>query len=181
MYIKNDITFTNNIIPQNINQTFIELQLVTIHLTSKEKLQIANIYIPPINSLNHTQIDEDHDITRCINYITSLPNTIIMGDINAHSTHWHSNTNDHRGNLIANIIQNSDHCILNTNTHTRFPFAKNQAPSSPDISAISSKLYNESKWATIQALSSDHIPISVTINTKRNTVAQKILHKLQKS
>ena len=88
-------------------------------------------------------------------------------------THWDSNTNDHRGNLIANIIQNSDHCILNTNTHTRFPFAKNQAPSSPDISTISSKLYNESKWETIQALSSDHIPISVTINTKRNYKIQQ--------
>ena len=139
-YIKNNITFTNDKIPQNINQKLIEIQLVTIHLTPK-KFQIANIYIPPSNTTNQNQTNEDNDITQCLNHITSTPNSILTGDINAHSTLWNSNTNDHRGNIIADIIQNSNHITLNTNTHTRFPYAKNQNPSSPDITSISSNLY----------------------------------------
>ncbi len=89
IYVKNNITFTNNNIPQIINQNFIELQLITLHLTPKKQIQIANIYIPPSNTTNQNQTNEDNDIKQCINYITSTPNSIITGDINAHSTLWY--------------------------------------------------------------------------------------------
>ena len=35
--------------------------------------------------------------------------------MNAHSTLWHSYTDNHRGQLIADFIRNSDHITLNTN------------------------------------------------------------------
>ena len=167
-YIKNNITFTNNEIPENINQKYIELQIITLHLSPKKTLKIINIYIPPCNSTNQNQTNEDAEITHCINTITSIPNSILSGDINAHSTLWYSNQNDHRGTIIADVIQNSDHITLNTNTHTRLPYAKNQNPSSPDITSVSSNLYPQANWETIQALSSDHIPILTTIDTKCN-------------
>ena len=117
-------------------------------MTPTKKFQIANIYIPPSNTTNQNQTNEDNDITQCLNHITSTPNSILTGDINAHSTLWNSNTNDRRGNIIADIIQNSNHITLNTNTHTRFPYAKNQNPSSPDITSISSNLYPQTQWNT---------------------------------
>ena len=40
--------------------------------------------------------------------------------MNAHSTLWYSHTDDHRGQLISDIISNSEH-ILNTDTPTRVP------------------------------------------------------------
>ena len=97
----------------NIKQDITELQIFTLHLTQNKTLQIANIYIPPRDQ----QHNDDNDIIQCMTYLTSQTNTIITGDINTHSPDWHSPTTDHRGNIIADIIQNSDHIILNTNTH----------------------------------------------------------------
>ena len=43
-----------------------------------------------------------------------MPHSVLTGDVNAHSTLWHSHTDDHRGQLIADVISNSDHITLNT-------------------------------------------------------------------
>ena len=77
-------------------------------------------------------------------------------------------TTDHRGDLIADLLGNSDHITLNTNTHTRLPFTANQRPTSPDITSITTNLYNRTHWETLNALNSDHLPILTTINTRTN-------------
>ena len=56
----------------------------------------------------------DTDLQHCIQYITNIPHSVLTGDVNAHSTLWHSYTDDHRGQLIADVISNSDHITLNT-------------------------------------------------------------------
>ena len=43
---------------------------------------------------------------------------------------WHSYTDDHRGQLIADVISNSDPITLNTNTPTRVPNTTLQQTSS---------------------------------------------------
>ena len=73
----------------------------------------------------------DTDIQHCIQYITNIPHSVLTGDVNAHSTLWHSYTYDHRGQLIADVISNSDHITLNTNTPTRVPNTTLQQASSP--------------------------------------------------
>ena len=88
--------------------------------------------------------------------------------MNAHSTLWHSYTDDHRGQLIADVISNSDHITLNTNTPTRVPNTTLQQTSSPDITTVSNTLYNRTSWATQHALSSDHLPIITTINIRHD-------------
>ena len=50
---------------------------------------------------------------------TYQPDLILTGDVNAHSTLWYSHTGDHRGQLISDIISNSEHITLNTDTPTR--------------------------------------------------------------
>ena len=84
--------------------------------------------------------------------------------MNAHYTLWHSYNDDHRGQLIADVISNSDHITLNTNTPTRVPNTTLQQKSSPDITTVSNTLYNRTSWTTQHALSSDHLPIIATIN-----------------
>ncbi|MGK2940486.1 MAG: reverse transcriptase domain-containing protein [Immundisolibacter sp.] len=167
-YIKNDITFTESTIPQNINPLSTEIQILNIHLSQAKQMHIANLYIPPRLSTINQHATEDTDIETCLNYLMTLQNTLITGDSNAHSTTWHSPKNDHRGDLIAGIIQNSNHIILNSDTPTRIPPARNQQSTSPDISTISSNLYSNTMWNTITALSSDHLPIEITIKTKTN-------------
>ena len=108
------------------------------------------------------------DIQHCIQYITNIPHSVLTGDVNAHSTLWHSYTDDHRGQLIADVISNSDHITLNTNTPTRVPNTTLQQTSSPDITTVSNTLYNRTSWTTQHALSSDHLPIITTINIRHD-------------
>ena len=110
----------------------------------------------------------DTDIQHCILYITNIPHSVLTGDVNAHSTLWHSYTDDHRGQLIADVISNSDHITLNTNTPTRVPNTTLQQTSSPDITTVSNTLYNRTSWTTQHALSSDHLPKITTINIRHD-------------
>ena len=102
-YIKHNITFSDTKIPNFINPINTELQIIQLHITHKKIYTIANIYIPPRNTTSPDHATCDADITSCIQYITNLPNSIISGDINAHSPIWHSHTTDHRGDLIADL------------------------------------------------------------------------------
>ena len=52
--------------------------------------------------------------------------------MNAHSTHWYSHTDNHRGQLISDIINNSEHIILISNTPTRVPHITLKQATSPD-------------------------------------------------
>ena len=88
--------------------------------------------------------------------------------MNAHSTLWHSYTDDHRGQLITNVIRNSDHITLNTNTPTRVPNTTLHQTSSPDITTVSNTLYNRTSRTTQHALSSDHLPIITTVNIRHD-------------
>ena len=108
------------------------------------------------------------DIQHCIQYITNIPHSVLTGDVNAYSTLWHSYTDDHRGQLIADVISNSDHITLNTNTPTRVPNTTLQQTSSPDITTVSNTLYNWTSWTTQHTLSSDHLPILTTFNIRHD-------------
>ena len=88
--------------------------------------------------------------------------------MNAHSTLWHSYTDNHKGQLIADVISNSDHITLNTNIPTRMPSTTIQHTSSPDITTVSNTLYNRTSWTTQHSLSSDHLPIITTINIRHD-------------
>jgi hypothetical protein len=161
-YIRNDITFTNTKIPPNINTQSTEIQTIKIHLSNHKHIHLTNIYIPPRDCNNPIT---DNDITNCLIYCTSLTNSIITADINAHHRTWYSPTTDHRGSLIADILLNSNHLILNHDTPTRIP-ARDQQPTSPDITTATDNLHQNMTWKTIQELNSDHMPIKIELNTK---------------
>ena len=97
----------------------------------------------------------------------------ITGDVNAHSTLWHSYTDDHSGQQIADFISNSAHITLNTNTLTRVPNTTLHQTSSPDITMVSNTLYNPTLWPTQHALSSGHLPIITTINIRHDDRLQQ--------
>ena len=115
-----NITFTTTDIPSTINTHNTELQMVKVHINKTNHIPIANMYIPPRDSTSTHYKTADTDIQHCIQYITNIPHSVLIGDVNAHSTLWHSYTDDHRGQLIADVISNSDHITLNTNIITRY-------------------------------------------------------------
>ena len=142
--------------------------MVKVHINNTKHITIANIYIPPRDTTSTHYKTAETDIQHCIQYITNIPHSVLTGDVNADSTLWHSYTDDHRGQLIADVISNSDHITLNTNTPTRVPNTTLQQTSSPDITTVSNTLYNRTSWTTQHALSSDHLPIITTINIRHD-------------
>ena len=156
----------------SLQQTYLRL---LIHTTQNVKWSWYTLTTQNISQL-HTFIyllETAHprttkQLTQTYNtaYITNIPHSVLTEDVNAHSTLWHSYTDDHRGQLIADVISSSDHITLNTNTPTRVPNTTLQQTSSPDITTVSNPLYNRTSWTTQHALSSDHLPILTTINIR---------------
>ena len=86
--------------------------MVKVHINNTRHITIANMHIPPRDSTATHYKPADTDNTA---YSTSRTyHSVLTGDVNADSTLWHSYTDDHRGQLIADVISNSDHI---TQTH----------------------------------------------------------------
>jgi hypothetical protein len=164
-YVKENIKFTQ------INTALQgELEVVTTRLhLGKRDIDVANLYIPPFIGRHE---DDDPKVLDCFNKILN-ENTIVTADVNANSTSWYSPYTDHRGEIIEDLINDTDHIIINANTPTRIPFSRRATPhqqtTSPDITAIPLRLMPHTSWKTITKLASDHIPIITTINTHKKT------------
>ena len=101
-------------------------------------------------STHYKTVDTTYN-TACIQYITNISHSVLTGDMDTHSTLWHSNTDDH--------------ITLNINTPTRVPNI---------ITTVSSTLYNRTSWTTQHTLSSHHLPIITTINIQHDYRLQQI-------
>ena len=157
--------------------------MVKVHINNTKHITIINIYIPSRDSTSTHYKTADTDIQHCKQYITNIPHSVLTGDVNAQSTLWHSYTDDHRGQLIADVISNSYHITLNTNTSTRVTNITLQQTSSPDIITVFNTLYNRTSLTTQHALSSDHLPI-ITINIRHDYRLQQKptdFHQLQEN
>ena len=65
---------------------------------------------------------------------------------------------------MANLINGSDHGILNWDSSTRVP--PNAEPSSPVVSLASASLITSCSWQTLSTLSSDHLPFLIRLQMK---------------
>ena len=166
--IRDNITFTATDIPSTIDTHGIELQMVKVHIGNTKHITIANIYIPPRDTTSTHYGTADTDMRHCMRCITNIPHSVLAGDVNAHSTLWRSCTDGHRGQLVADVISDSDHMALNTGTPARVPGTTLQQTSSPDITAVSGTLYSRTSWTARHALSSDHLPIIATIDMRHD-------------
>ena len=112
---KSDITFTNINIHRTISTHNSELQLVKIHILKNKHITVENPYLPPRDTTLPHYNTVDTDIELCIQHVTNIPDSIFACDVNADSTLSYSHTDDHRGQMISDIISNSEH-ILKTDT-----------------------------------------------------------------
>ena len=161
--IRDNISFTTTDIPSTMNTHTIELQMVKVHVNNTKHFTIASMYIP------HRDNTSTYNKTQTYNtaYSTSQNSTLsLTRNIYAHSTRWYSFTDDHRRQPIADVISNSDHITLNTDTPTRVPKTTLQQTSSPGITTVSNTLCNRTSLATQHALSYEHIPIITTLNIR---------------
>ena len=75
---------------------------------------------------------------------------------------------DERGEQLADEIDAADYTILSVNEATRLP--TNGRSTSPDISLASNDIALLSEWSVSTSLSSDHLPILISINNELSTV-----------
>ena len=101
--IRDNITLTTIDILSTINTHNTKLQMVKVHINNTKHITISNMYIPPRDRTITHYKTADTDIQHCIQYITNIPHSVLTGDVNAHSTLWHSYTDDHRGQLIGDM------------------------------------------------------------------------------
>ena len=98
--IKDDLTFTNINIPTAINTHNTELQLIKIHIGKTKDITVANTYFTPRNTTSPHYNTVDTDIAYGIRHVNNIPDSILTGGVNAHSTLWYSHTDDHSGLTI---------------------------------------------------------------------------------
>ena len=117
-------TYLRPLIHTTQNFKWSSYTLTTLHIS------IANIYIPPRDSTSTYYKTADMVIQHCIHHITNIPHSVFTQDVNPHSTLWQSYSDDHRGQLISDVISKSDHITLSTNTPSRVPNTTLQQTSS---------------------------------------------------
>ena len=139
--------------------------MVGVHIGNTGHITMADICMPPRDTTSAHCGAADTDMQHCMRCVTGVPHSVLAGDVGARSALWRSCTDDHRGRLMADVISNSGHMALGTDTPAGVPGATLQQTSSPDITTVSNTLYNRTSWTARRALSSDHFP---TINIRHD-------------
>ena len=158
--IHKSVPFNRLATPNSLNDDD-HLEELTIEITSSnnQHLRIRNVYIPPASSCKQGYVAP-------INHLDDgLNNTfLILGDVNAHHQLWHTDdTEDARGQTIADWLGSNTHGILNEDSPTRITAT---CSTSPDLSIASSSILTSCDWRTNVSLSSDHLPIHIKISTE---------------
>ena len=125
IFIHRSITFSKQpSSPESLSDPHLEVLSIKAEL-GNSKLIISDVYIPPASSCSngyHSSIE----------HLLTTPDTLILGDFNAHHPSWYSRSTDTSGRKMADSINGSDYGILNCDSPTRGP--PNAEPSLPEVS-----------------------------------------------
>ncbi|GFV37005.1 probable RNA-directed DNA polymerase from transposon X-element [Trichonephila clavipes] len=125
----------------------VESTIVVLTPPGENPLLVASIYIPPTTSPSACI----HDLEEIFALEQS---SILCGDYNAHHTHWGCKDINPRGQLIKNLIDNTDTDIVAPDSPTRFGY---NSASTIDF-ALTRNLY----WLT-DIISSPELIVPTTI------------------
>ena len=95
-------------IPSTINTPNTELQMVKVHINNIKHITIELQTFTYLLETAHPRTTKQ--LTQTYNTAHHKhTHSVRTGDVNAHSTLWHSYTDGHRGQQIADVISKSDH------------------------------------------------------------------------
>ena len=147
------------LVQKHINYTTIDTTAappnLAIEIPSNHKtLKIIAIYHKP---------QEPADESTYGNIFNKEENKIILGDLNAHSTLWHSKNTTGRGKIIEKLIEENDLIALNDNTPTYIHHTGTN--SILDLAITSANIAHKCSISTqADTWGSDHYPILLKIN-----------------
>lgn len=146
---------------------------------TKQPILFISLYIPPDTQL--AEIKES--LQKLFNYIDNSTIPVFLGgDLNAHHSTWDCvpNKTDRRGELISEIIGNSNTIFLNTEVGTRWEDINNNS-SAIDLTITTPELGPITSWETSsEDLGSDHKLIECQItqyNKYSNKTSKTIISK----
>ena len=97
IFIHRSITFSKQpSSPESLSDPLLEELSIKAEL-GNTKLIISNVYIPPASSCSngyHSSVE----------HLLTTPDTLILGDFNAHHPSWYSRSTDTRGRKMADSI-----------------------------------------------------------------------------
>ena len=119
-------------------------------------LHLVATYNPPYN------IIETNQFLKIFNEISSLKNSIIIGDLNTQNQAWGSSHNNALGNnLLTAIDKNGCFRILNNGKPTRI----HNNNSCPDVSISTLDIEHRLHWDVVEdSMGSDHFPLSIELD-----------------
>ena len=164
--VHKDVQFTLEATPRSLAQDP-HMEIMTISIPGDESpLKIRNVYIPPQSSCTQGYTPKLEDL-----HLDLGDSYYILGDLNAHHDLWLSeSTPDTRGNALVDAIANLDCGIINEDLPTR---VTNTASTSPDISIASSNLLPVTNWTVEKNMSSDHLPIIISLTAELKKSSSK--------
>jgi hypothetical protein len=142
-----------------------------VHITIKtggKNIAITNIYSlhSPTNSCPNNYRP---------NYtpILSPSSHLVCGDFNSHHSSWYiPQDNDPHGISLLGQLENYA-CLNNPDSPTRIPYNPDHRKTSPDTSWASPDLALLSRWEPLQKMTSDHVPLLISISNNTPTAPRR--------
>ena len=130
-----------------------QIVAASIQLDHHEPISIASIYIPGREKMTRQSLK---------NILEQLPKPfLLLGDLNGHHAMWGSASNDQRGNLIVDLLNDLHLNCLNDGRPTH------ESGSCIDLSICDSPLSLSLDWNVLESvLTSDHCPVLVSLITR---------------
>ncbi|GBM42847.1 putative RNA-directed DNA polymerase from transposon X-element [Araneus ventricosus] len=145
--------------PTPIASTTYENTTIEIHLLDSTPITISSIYRPPHGSISTLELN---------NIFNSNSKCITVDDFNAKHRAWSSGTWNSNGTIIHDYICHNNLILLAPCEPTHFPNHSNN-PSTLDFGIL--KNFSSVDANSINALSSDHNPVSFEIDINVNLPA----------
>ena len=161
IFVPNDIPIHKT---ENYRADTLEAIAVTLSHDNKD-IKIVNIYIPPGNDLSDTEI----------NLLKKLmaPNSILVGDFNAHFEELGARETTKRAKCIENMIYTNDMILLNDGTPTHYPFKREQKENVLDLAIVGREVkINNFIVGDIENSASDHVALEIHLD-KKYTIREK--------
>lgn len=152
--IRAHLTSSVQIIKEMDNMDKIEIIKINVW-TNKSQFNIYSVYNPPNNSPN-------------LDHITINPNTIIMGDFNAHSRRWGYTNSNNAGKIIEDLLNSTPIEIIHNKEDPPTYIHYSGSGTNPDLLIVSSDLHSKTKKQIVEDPGSGHRAIIATIQLGNN-------------
>ena len=141
---------------------------VAVDVSRKERLILTNVYRPPIRRVE----GEDERVEDEVRvWLRRKRKELVAGDLNLHSRRWGATLEQERRcarqvEELEDWMEENDYAVLNDGSGTCVD-RRTGRESVPDVTIVEGSLRRRCKWRATNELGSDHRPIVVEIDCKR--------------